>query len=188
MRAANEQTNRLIEQARASADAAQQSAKAADITAQRLAQIEGARIVPSLEFLPLLGNILYGHHMEGGEIVETIGIHIRLVCANHGKSTAWITQKRLKAEVVFVIQESPDFDAVDVIQEGFEPVAPNASTNKEETVMCIGRETGGRMLLLYGSIKYRDMFSDDREVTFGYRVTVSQQLERINLPAYTKNT
>jgi hypothetical protein len=53
-----------------------------------------------------------------------------------------------------------------------------------------GSEGIGSMVIIYGVVRYRHMFSErEAQTTFGYRITVDYRLERLTgNPEYNKNT
>lgn len=166
------------------ADAAQRSAKAAELTAQRFTQIEGARIIVKIEWSPT-GNLMYGDGSDG----MTTGLPIRVTCRNEGKSIGWIREIRLTGEIIpRSIPESPTFE-VDVLYHGIQTIAPNGGEFKKEELMTLyGRDDREKWIVLWGMVKYSDIFSDRRETTFGYFVTVDHKIKPITSPAYNRHT
>ncbi|HKD79973.1 MAG TPA: hypothetical protein VKH81_09780 [Candidatus Angelobacter sp.] len=189
MQHANEQTNRLIEQATISALAAQKSADAADLTAKRLAQIEGSRIVPTVDW-PLRPSIVNLDSLEQGNIVSRTGISVSVICKNEGKITAWITEKRLGVGFFDHIPQNPDFENIEFIFHGLHEVPREDRFKTDEGRICNESNDAGSMtmIVIWGIVKYRDIFSDSRYSTFGYFVTVDRKLKRINLPIYNQST
>lgn len=134
------------------------------------------------------------HIVEGsGTGGDTTGIWVVLSCMNEGKSPAWIDEKRVKFEIVRVLSPKPNLEAKDIIQVGPEPIGTGNAlphTNRIPLVPeAIGHVERGTMPVIYGLVRYRDIFDRTHTTTFGYRITPSNQLVRLEgCPEYNKNT
>ncbi|MBZ5508632.1 MAG: hypothetical protein LAO78_24495 [Acidobacteriia bacterium] len=190
MKSAGEQTKDMVNQLKIQighlatlAAAAQKSANAAELTAIRFTQIEGARIVVTVEWLPG-GGRFYGSGTNG----LTTGLPIAVKCKNEGKSIGWIREIRLTAEIFHnAIPPNPSFE-IDILYHGIQAIAPNDHFKKDESITLFGQDGVGQWIVIWGLVKYSDIFSDNRETTFGYLITLDGKLERISLPAYNKHT
>lgn len=63
-------------------------------------------------------------------------------------------------------------------------------SQRDWTVTGEGTEFPGSMVLIYGVVKYRHLFSQSEvQTTFGYRLTPDRKLERLTAhPKYNENT
>jgi hypothetical protein len=175
MQAAGEQTRKLIAQAESTAKATRDSADA-------LVASERAWIM--LEAFPA-GDSKPFKIPDG-----TTGIDARCECRNEGKTGAWINEIKCVLEFTTLqLPEKPNFDNVEPYHSVPRPIASRG--NPETYIIqpgCIG-DWGNRILILYGVVKYRDMFGQDRATTFGYTVSPIGEFKRITgYPEYNKNT
>ncbi len=127
---------------------------------------------------------------------DSTGTWIVLSCHNEGKSPGWIYEKRVKFEVVSKVNPTPDFDSLPIVFEGREPIGigqtaiPNV-TNLHRLETAMGHAKSGDMMLIYGIVKYQDIFKEKRTVTFGYRITQGDRdytFERLSEARYNENT
>jgi len=119
---------------------------------------------------------------------------VTCMCTNHGKTPAWVTEIRAalvrlnSADSLDSLPEEPDLSATE--QKVFipRPVADEPITCKFD-VSC-NQEMGGRILVLYGLVRYRHMFSDKEvQTTFGYAISPDHRLIRLSgHPKYNENT
>src|SRR5579871_1175007 len=184
MKSAGEQTSKTIGQLetqlghlQALADAAQTSADAAKLTAERLAQIEGSRIIPTVDW-PLRPSVTNLGSFEEGKLISRTGISVSVKCKNEGKITSWITEKRLGVGIFDHIPENPDFENIDIIFHGLQEVPKEETFKTDESRVCDESDDAGSMtmIVIWGIVKYRDIFSDSRYSTFGYLVTIDRKL------------
>jgi hypothetical protein len=134
------------------------------------------------------------HETNGGEHTN---ITIRLTCRNEGRTPAWITEKRACVQVVRDLIANPDSSLVGVVQTDVEALGVRCSKGKERDFALrgdgweYGTESDGTMTVVFGIIKYRDPFSNDRSTTFAWRITPSNEFQRLGLglyPEYNKYT
>jgi hypothetical protein len=140
---------------------------------------------------------------NGGSVQgATTWARLSLNCSNDGKTPAWIVQKRVRMEIVETVPPKPQFPPANLEWEFEasepEPLAPGKRNHPVSfDITCQGKwnfevETmTDRELIVYGFIKYRDMFQVERETRFGYRFAKSSkaELERIKgFPEYNKHT
>src|SRR5713226_6538956 len=137
------------------------------------------------------------HIVEGsGTSGDSTGTWIILSCHNEGKSPAWIYEKRVKFEVVPRVNPAPDFDSLPVVFNGREPIGigqaaiPNV-TKLHRLEIAEGHTKPADMMIIYGIVKYHDIFKEIRTATFGYQITREAEgytLERLTEAAYNDNT
>jgi hypothetical protein len=124
------------------------------------------------------------HVLEGsGTGGDTTGIYVVLTCRNEGRSPAWIEEKRARFQIVDVLPDEPDLTSAEFIQAGPEPIGigkalPHTNHISWQAIGA-GHEGLGKMMVVYGVVKYRDIFNKHRETTFGYRITPSRELVRL---------
>ncbi len=137
------------------------------------------------------------HIVEGsGTSGDSTGTWIILTCHNEGKSPAWIYEKRVKFEVVPRVNPAPDFDSLPVVFNGREPIGigqaaiPNV-TKLHRLEIAEGHAKSGDIMVIYGIVKYHDIFKESRTATFGYQITREAEgytLGRLTEAAYGENT
>lgn len=122
--------------------------------------------------------------------IDKTGVGLILICQNQGKTPGWITEKRIQLEIMDSLPWEPQLDAIDVFQNEPQPL----SAGKESRVLvdceCDGRRDGPNIVVVYGVIRYRDIFGrPERQTRFGYKITPDDRLERLaGYPEYNKNT
>lgn len=129
-----------------------------------------------------------------GESKMTVSINIR--CTNDGHSPAWITSKSARLVIVKegeALPPVPQLTKEDVIDEVVEPVGPGKdSTPSEWNATGNGRHSTQTSTIIYGVVKYLDIFGENRETWFCYRLIGYQgnrKLIRISCgPEYSRHT
>jgi hypothetical protein len=99
---------------------------------------------------------------------------------NGGRSPCWITDARLKFEIVDSLPEVPDF-ASQQTEEGWvgTPFGTEGKPFRYTWMPSFGgRESDATMTVVYGVVKYRDIFGQDRTTNFGFKV-VGGDLKRL---------
>jgi len=135
-----------------------------------------------------------GHVIEGsGTGGDTTGIYVVLTCRNEGRSPAWIEEKRARFQIVDALPDNPDLTSAEFIQVEPEPIGIGKALPHTNHIswqaIGTGHETLGKMMVVYGIVKYRDIFDKLRETTFGYRITPSSELVRLEgKREYNKHT
>jgi hypothetical protein len=124
------------------------------------------------------------HVLEGsGTGGDTTGIYVVLTCRNEGRSPAWIEEKRARFQIVDVLPDTPDLTTAEFIQAVPEPIGIGKALPHTNHIswqaIGTGHEGFGKMMVVYGVVKYRDIFDRPRETTFGYRITPSRELVRL---------
>jgi hypothetical protein len=115
-------------------------------------------------------------------------MNVRVVYRNYGRTPAWITEKHIKIEVTNTVEPLPDFSGATVAY-NIEPIAGEQEPEWKPKNMT-GEGWGpdsGQFTLVYGLVKYRDVFGEARETRFGY-ILVNGLFERMAHPEYNKNT
>jgi hypothetical protein len=121
-------------------------------------------------------------------------ISVRLHCINDGSSPAWITEK--SARLVIVSGDLPPIPQLakgDILDEGNDPVGPGKDAEPFEwNASGNGRHSTQTQTIIYGVVRYRDIFGEGRETWFCYQLVGCQgnrKLIRIFCgPEYSKHT
>ena len=112
----------------------------------------------------------------------------RITCKNDGKTPAWITEKHACIDIVDSVPEIPAWERTNPIQIEPEPLSVGETGRpKDEPLTCKRARGQGKTLILYGIVKYRDPFGDNRTTSFGYKVRDDGVLERLPYPKYNEN-
>jgi hypothetical protein len=166
---------------RKAANAADRSARAAELTAERFAQIEGGRITVTIDWTTGVGKKSF--HEDG-----TMHLLIDVFFKNDGKSSAWIKQIRLNAQMFEnTIPAEPDFQNIPIIYDGIKILEPTQEYRQHETPL-VKKDGFGKWIIVWGAVEFGDTFSDDKESTFGYIATIDDKLQRLSGAAYNKQT
>jgi hypothetical protein len=133
------------------------------------------------------------HILEGsGTDGNTTAFYAVLVCRNEGSSPCWIDEKRVKFEIVSSLPPNPNLESAQFIQVGPIPIGtgralPNTDILPFEPI-AMGHQEPRKMTVIYGIVKYRDIFKKCRQTTFAYRI-LNGELRRLEgYPEYNKNT
>jgi hypothetical protein len=165
------------------AEAAKESAAAATLTAQRLAQIEGARITVTLGWNTLIGTIDYSE--------EGLLLHLALTCKNEGRSAGWVSRIRLEAGLFRnTIPSGPDFEHAKVMWNGLDKISMGEEIKQLDSYpLQAKRDSFSDWIVIWGRVEYIDTFSDKRETTFGYILSPDDRtFDPIQMPVYNKRT
>lgn len=153
---------------------------------------ERAWIMVDVDSVPSFAGIVDGQSSEmgvGPVVAESTMFRARIICRNDGKTPAWITEKQAGLDIVDSVPVNPDWNRTIIIQAAPEPISVGqVSKPQDETVTCKRGRALGKLTILYGIVKYRDPFGDNRTTTFGYRVRDDGTLERLSNPKYNENT
>ena len=129
------------------------------------------------------------HVLEGSGTGETTGIYVVLNCSNEGRSPAWIEEKRARFQIVDALADTPELASAESVRAGPEPIGVGKTNQIAWMATATGHESPGKMMVVYGVVKYRDIFDKLRETMFGYRITPSRELVRLEgKREYNKNT
>jgi hypothetical protein len=133
-----------------------------------------------------------------GDILgESTSIPLRCISLNGGRSPAWVIEKRIAFEIFENADAVPRTSPIKRTRV-FDDI-PHAVYTQEHSVranmpIAQGRLTETNIGVIYGVVRYRDIFNKIRGTTFGYKVlpaidTLSLRLEPLkNRPKYNKNT
>jgi hypothetical protein len=129
------------------------------------------------------------HVLEGsGAGGDTTSFYAMLVCKNEGSSPGWIDEKRVKFEIVSSLPRSPHFESAQFSQAGPIPIGTAQSDSVPFEPTAVGRQEENKLTVIYGIVKYRDIFGKRRRTTFAYRI-LNGELRRLEgYPEYNKNT
>jgi hypothetical protein len=152
--------------------------------------IERAWVMADLVCGPNMG-LLLGDGTDGS---NTSVSPIEIRCSNEGRSPAWITEKHLRLEIVDKdkLSSKPYIGPDTLVQNEPEPIAPGKPSTWSGSITGKGHHSLDTMTVVYGVVKYRDIFGKNRETWFAYRVVgykTNRQLVRLaNYPQYNKHT
>ncbi len=130
------------------------------------------------------------HVVEGsGTGGDTTGIYVALSCRNEGRSPAWIEEERARFQIVDALPDTPDLTSAEFVHAVPEPIGVGKANQISWPATATGHESLGKMMVVYGVVKYRDIFDKPRETTFAYRITPSTELVRLEgKREYNKHT
>lgn len=175
MQAAGEQTRQLIAQAESTAKATRDSADALVASERAWIMVEAFAV---------------GHSKPFKSPDGATGIDARCECKNEGKTGAWINEIKCVLEFTpLQLPEKPNFDNVEPYHSVPRPIPSRG--NPEMYIIqpgCFG-DWNKKILILYGVVKYKNMFGQDCATTFGYTISPEGEFRRIvGYPEYNKNT
>jgi hypothetical protein len=141
--------------------------------------------------------------MDGSQIIRdgpktyTTAAFVRCCCTNQGKTPCRITEIRAgmlmleSVDSTDALPKDPDLIATEIKVSVPTSIAANGEPPSWDfSVEYQGNREIGRILVIYGVVKYRHMFSEEEvQTTFGYKVTPGNQLVRLSKPPrYNENT
>jgi hypothetical protein len=151
-------------------------------------------IMVNIEHTPGMHGRFLGASREGDEpVTHRTDFVFRFDCINHGRTPAVITEKRATLLMVpkNTLPKEPDLIATKVFDGRAEPLAAGQESlrKRDEHFSVPGYQGLDEWVVFYGVVKYRDVFGRDRQTTFGYEVTIGDQIERLSgFPKYNENT
>jgi len=150
---------------------------------------ERAWVMVDVDWIPGMGRGFVGRTVAGRSTTENMTVIVRLTYKNEGRSPAWIAEKRANVKALHSLPAKPDLDSAEVIQREPEPLAIGRELKKDITLTCNERDADDTAVV-YGVVRYRDAFGENRETTFGYVVRLGQgTFERLaGYPEYNKYT
>lgn len=167
----------------------QDAATAASLNAQAVINSERAWVFADL--LPTIG-----HARFLGE--GTTSIFARINCKNVGRSPAWIFEVRVRFKFVEADKLSaiPPLEEAEEIWAGTHPIAPTDEPFSSDCTLAAEGIQGidsitGEWAVIFGVVKYRDIYNESRQTTFGYRMlpgTDTRFTRLINYPKYNEST
>ena len=180
--------------ARRTLNTIEKQTKATEENVNALINSERAWIMVDIELDPECRGIVETTKMIGDLLEHNTNLPVVCICRNQGKSPAWITNKRIKFEIVDSIPAAPKLESTDLFQTELEPLAAGGDSRTKIDCNCGGRLDLPQIGIIYGVVEYRDIFGRPRSTTFGYVVTMlntllPQRLERISgFHKYNENT
>jgi hypothetical protein len=115
-----------------------------------------------------------------------------LTCRNEGKSPAWIEEQRATFEIVTSLPDTPNLESAKFIKVGPEPIgignALPPTTHIPFQPVAAGHEKNGTMMVIYGTVKYRDIFNKQRTTSFAYKVINLKLVRLESYPKYNEHT
>lgn len=126
-------------------------------------------------------------------------IYIRVECNNVGRSPAWIIEVRVKFMFIEAdkLPPIPGLDDAEQVWAGTRPMAPNDEPFSTGEIMLTADgiqvidSTTRKLAVVYGVVRYRDIFADNLSTTFGYRILPGENMRfgrLVEYPEYNKNT
>ncbi len=166
-----EKTGIAAEAAKASADALINSERA-----WIMAQIIWSAEMPGAAD-PTRLRVIEGTGSEG----ETLSVDVHLIYKNDGRTPGWITERRILFRQVEMLPLPPQFEVLPGDHQviGPEPLKVGGHGKVPAILTVAGRREQGKKLVIYGFIKYRDVFEPERVTRFGYVITPNNRIERI---------
>jgi hypothetical protein len=178
-----------------SVKAAQDNAAAAKASADALINSERAWVMADIKWSADVAGLTRSTQLRVVNGSGEVSADICLIYQNDGKTPAWITEKRIILREVSALQNPPDYtpdatgDAFTLVSE---PLTVQGTGKYCAILTCKGNRELGKTLVVYGFIKYRDVFSPDRETRFGYVITPETHFQRIagkdDFWQYNRNT
>jgi hypothetical protein len=182
--------------AQATASATVKHAEAAVRSADALVATQQSYVMVDIDW-QIGTHILEG---TGGKTKETesksTSIYVVCSCRNEGKSFAQITEKgyvfkNASLDERRALPQIPDFKDIEIFHHASEYVIPNAAAEPYQfSAMCSGHRNSNSLMVIYGYVKYRDIFGK-HETRFGYLITGMGQLDRLptsSYPEYNRHT
>jgi hypothetical protein len=164
---------------------------AARKAAEALVSSERAWVMVDVQRQPGAGFILDGTSTDrGGNQLYHTGASVRCVCSNQGKTPAKIIEKRICLLAgIASLPEEPNL-SIPVVDAEPHYLQSGTPSSQDWLIQGKGGRGIGNMVVIYGVVKYKHMFSDQEvQTTFGYRVNVNNGLERLSdYPKYNENT
>ncbi len=122
-------------------------------------------------------------------------ISVKLRYINDGSSPAWITEKSARLVIVSRGEQLPAIPQLakeDILDKGMDPVGPGKEDNFEWSATGNGRHSIQTATIIYGVVKYRDIFGESRETWFCYQLVGDRAHRKLNRvfcgPEYSKHT
>jgi hypothetical protein len=166
-------------------EANHKSADAAHKSAEALVSAERAWVMVEIHWTDQRGGLLRSESSDG--TIRT-GAFVNLICRNQGRTPAWIVERHIRVEVTNSVAPKPELRGAEISYD-LEPLAVGGRDSIQHwSLIGDGWAGEGRFTLIYGVVKYRDVFSPSRETRFGYMVAKDGSLARIAHPEYNKNT
>jgi hypothetical protein len=133
----------------------------------------------------------------GDVIDETTSIPLTCISLNGGRTPAWVIEKRIGFEIfenAEAVPKTPPLERAGVFDDIPHAVYAKEHSVKADMPVAQGRLNETNVGVIYGAIRYRDIFNKIRTTTFGYRVLpvtgkLSLRLEPLkHRPKYNMST
>jgi hypothetical protein len=166
------------------------SADAANRSAEAVVNAERAWILANIEFVPGFGGLILTDGTEGPHT----WVSIRFTFTNQGKTPAWVDERRARFVIIDHVPPTPDLEATELIKDGadFVPLAAPGILATDDSISAEGRDDSNdvvKVSLIYGVVRYWDVYGNRRQTTFGYRITPDRKLRRLGeYAAYNQST
>jgi hypothetical protein len=128
-----------------------------------LRQIERAWLMVDVDWLPVVQKEVCGEIVCGEP--QEITANFRLTYRNCGQTPAWVIEKRVCYTTASPLPKRPDFRSPQMIERVLEPMSMRSVKTSDHSLTC---DLAGEDSVVYGSVKYRDVFGSNRITTFGY--------------------
>jgi hypothetical protein len=136
------------------------SAEAAHKSADALVSAERAWVMVEIHWATQSGHLARSESSDG--TIRT-GAFVNLICRNQGKTPAWIAERHIRVEVTNSVAPKPQLQGAEISYD-LEPLAAGGPDSIQHwSLMGDGWAGVGRATLIYGVVKYRDVFSPSRE-------------------------
>jgi hypothetical protein len=184
------QSGILQESVNVSRDAAAAAKKSADA----LLASERAWVMAELRCRPETFLTTHASTYQGVTTHTTSVAKIELYCVNDGNSPAWITEKSARLVVVREgeLPKFPELAKEDILADELEPMGPGKDNVFTWDINGKGYHSIDTATLIYGVVRYSDIFENNRETWFCYQLTgykTNREMIRITgEPEYNKNT
>ncbi|HWY20342.1 MAG TPA: hypothetical protein VNX26_03925 [Candidatus Acidoferrum sp.] len=165
------------------------------LSAEAQLAAESPWIMVNIEYSPgMKGRFLGTSKVRDEPETHHTDFIFRFDCINHGRTPALITEKRATLKIIpkNSLPPKPDLKATEVFDDRAEPLAAGKEslTKRDEHFSAPGYQGLDEWVVLYGVVRYRDVFGRDRQTTFGYEVTLGEKIERLpgSYWKYNENT
>lgn len=150
---------------------------------------ERAWIVVSMGWKEGMDQGIFGESVSFG--AKTWHVFVLLTCQNHGRTPAWITERRIGLlSGSKEIPKKPPLASARILTTAYQTLlvgTPGYGTEEQVTSDApIGTEEGR---VIYGAVKYRDIYGKSRKTNFGFRIDRNYRLHPMDeYPEYNKHT
>jgi hypothetical protein len=157
-------TKQALDWAKESAIAAKTSADAALANAQAIINAERAWITANAEWRPD-----EAMHIVARENRSSMNIRFRF--QNQGRTPAWITSKGFGCMIRDSVPDEPELDSDSFnVTEGLEVINAGGTFLEDQMLMDYANASTAKFVIVYGLVKYRDIFNQRHATLFGYRI------------------
>jgi len=174
-------TEKALHWAKESAIAAMKSADAGLLNAKAIINAERAWITASVEWISGLGRMIQGDNESS--------VTVRFTFENQGRTPAWLTSRVYGCLIRDTVPEEPDFNTIQP-KEGLAVMVTKAQFIEDKTLTDYGDVSRAKFIIVYGAVKYRDIFDVTHSTVFGYRIFPSykDKIEPfLDFPKYNTN-